>query len=39
MTDDELADRVRTVNVFARMVPEQKLRSSTRSNPTARSSR
>ena len=26
MTDDELADRVRRVNIFARMVPEQKLR-------------
>ncbi len=26
MSDDELAHRVRTVNVFARMVPEQKLR-------------
>jgi Ca2+-transporting ATPase len=26
MSDDELADRVRTVSVFARMVPEQKLR-------------
>ncbi len=26
MTDDELARRVRAVNVFARMVPEQKLR-------------
>jgi Ca2+-transporting ATPase len=26
MTDDELADRVRTVSVFARTVPEQKLR-------------
>jgi Ca2+-transporting ATPase len=26
MSDDELATRVRTVNVFARMVPEQKLR-------------
>ena len=25
MTDDELARRVRTVNVFARMIPEQKL--------------
>ena len=25
MTDDELAQRVRTVSVFARMVPEQKL--------------
>jgi Ca2+-transporting ATPase len=25
MTDDELAERVRAVNVFARMVPEQKL--------------
>ncbi|QDY91244.1 cation-translocating P-type ATPase [Arthrobacter sp. UKPF54-2] len=26
MTDDELARRIRTVSVFARMVPEQKLR-------------
>ena len=26
MSDDELARRIRTVNVFARMVPEQKLR-------------
>jgi len=26
MSDDELVDRIRTVNVFARMVPEQKLR-------------
>jgi P-type Ca2+ transporter type 2C len=26
MSDDELADRIRTVSVFARMVPEQKLR-------------
>ena len=26
MSDEELTDRVRTVNVFARMVPEQKLR-------------
>jgi Ca2+-transporting ATPase len=26
MSDDELAERVRTVSVFARMVPEQKLR-------------
>lgn len=26
MTDDELADRARVVSVFARMVPEQKLR-------------
>ncbi len=25
MTDDELADRIRAVSVFARMVPEQKL--------------
>ncbi len=25
MSDDELAERVRTVNVFARMVPDQKL--------------
>jgi Ca2+-transporting ATPase len=25
MSDDELADRIRTVNIFARMVPEQKL--------------
>ncbi|MGA1344482.1 MAG: cation-translocating P-type ATPase [Ilumatobacteraceae bacterium] len=26
MSDEELADRVRSVNVYARMVPEQKLR-------------
>ena len=26
MPDDELAERIRSVNVFARMVPEQKLR-------------
>jgi Ca2+-transporting ATPase len=26
MTDEELSERVRTVNVFARVVPEQKLR-------------
>jgi Ca2+-transporting ATPase len=26
MSDDELANRIRTVSVFARMVPEQKLR-------------
>jgi P-type Ca2+ transporter type 2C len=26
MADDELAQRIRTVSVFARMVPEQKLR-------------
>jgi Ca2+-transporting ATPase len=26
MSDDELAERIRTVSVFARMIPEQKLR-------------
>ena len=26
MTDDELADQVRSTNIFARMIPEQKLR-------------
>ena len=36
MPEDELAERIRSTSVFARMVPEQKLRLCGRCRPTAR---